>query len=38
MTESSCILPAKMSIEWVIELPNGGAINHLWFIGAKYCG
>ena len=28
MIESSCIFPAKMSIERVIGLSNGGAINH----------
>ena len=29
MIESSCIFPAKMSIERVIGLPNGGAINQI---------
>ena len=36
MCESSCIIPAKMSIERVIEVPNGGAVNHPWSPGAKY--
>jgi len=36
MSENSSILPAKMSIERVIEVPQGGAINHPWSPGAKY--
>ena len=36
MSENSCIFPAKMSIERVIEVPQGGAINHPWSPGAKY--
>lgn len=33
MSESSCTLPAKMSIERVIEVPHGGAVNHPWSPG-----
>jgi len=36
MCESSFIVPIKMAIERVIEVPNGGAVNHPWFPGAKY--
>ena len=36
MIENSFILPAKLSIERVIELPCGGAVNHPWSPGAKY--
>ena len=36
MIESSCIFPAKMALERVIELPNGEAINHPWSPEAKY--
>ena len=38
ISESFPILPAKMSIELVIEILYRGAINHLWSPGAKYKG
>lgn len=38
MCENSYIVPTKMSIERVIEVPNGGAVNHPWSSGAKYAG
>jgi hypothetical protein len=38
ISESFRILPAEMSIELVIEVPYGEAINHPWSPGAKYEG
>ena len=38
MSENYVTLPAKMPIEKVLEVPQGGDLNHPWSPGAKHAG